>query len=488
MLALDLARNEAGLLLIEVDYISAHHALIDAQTSTPFELSLGWTVALDKERFNGQDALRREHARGPAWRFVGHRGGLGLARAALRRRGPPAQASDHRLARECPAVRRRPAGGVRDERVLVAAAQALHRAGPPGSALRRARDGRGDRSHRRAPSPARRRDGPSACRSSTPSASEPEMAQTWDAIIIGGGHNGLVTAAYLARAGRKVLVLERRYRVGGAAVSEEIYPGFKFSVFSYVVSLLRPEIIRDLDLPRHGLEILPLESTVTPMDNGDYLAAWGDPDKTRREIYRHSPRDAEAMVEFGRLMHHMAQAVKPILSMIPPDPTSLSPRDLLGLLELGTPFPEPGPRALPRALQAHDDELGRLSGRVVRDRRAQGDEVGERDHRHVPRTALAGDRVRPAASLHGGDRRLVPGLGLRQRRHGGHQRGDRRRRPSLRRRDPHRRARHAGPPEARPRHRCGARERRGAARPDRRVESRPAPHVPAPRGGIGAPR
>jgi aminomethyltransferase len=71
MLALDLARNEAGLLLIEVDYISAHHAVIDAQTSTPFELSLGWTVALDKERFIGQDALRAEYARGPAWRFVG---------------------------------------------------------------------------------------------------------------------------------------------------------------------------------------------------------------------------------------------------------------------------------------------------------------------------------------------------------------------------------------------------------------------------------
>src|SRR5204863_2452460 len=94
----------------------------------------------------------------------------------------------------------------------------------------------------------------------------------YDAIIIGGGHNGLVTAAYLARAGRKVVVLERRHLVGGAAVSEEIFPGFKFSVFSYVVSLLRPEIIRDLDLPAHGLQILPLESTVTPMENGDYLA------------------------------------------------------------------------------------------------------------------------------------------------------------------------------------------------------------------------
>ena len=160
----------------------------------------------------------------------------------------------------------------------------------------------------------------------------------YDAIIIGGGHNGLVAAAYLARAGRRTLVLERRPLVGGAAVTEEIYPGFKFSVFSYVVSLLRPEIIRDLDLPRHGLQILPLESTVTPMDNGDYLAGWADPDETRHELERHSPHDAEAMVQFGRLMHHMAMAVKPILGMMPPDPASLSPSDLKGLLKLGTHF------------------------------------------------------------------------------------------------------------------------------------------------------
>jgi phytoene dehydrogenase-like protein len=157
----------------------------------------------------------------------------------------------------------------------------------------------------------------------------------YDAIVVGGGHNGLVCAAYLARAGRKTLVLERRHLVGGAAVTEEVFPGFKFSVFSYVVSLLRPEIIRDLDLPRHGLQILPLESTVTPLDNGDYLAAWADPDETRRELARHSPRDAEAAIEFGRLMHHMAMAVKPILAMVPPDPSSLAPSDLRGLLRLG---------------------------------------------------------------------------------------------------------------------------------------------------------
>src|SRR5262245_60610323 len=97
------------------------------------------------------------------------------------------------------------------------------------------------------------------------------MATPYDAIVIGGGHNGLVNAAYLARAGKKVLVLERRHVVGGAAVTEEVFPGFRFSVCSYVVSLLRPEIIRELDLPRHGLEILPLDGTFTPMPDGDYL-------------------------------------------------------------------------------------------------------------------------------------------------------------------------------------------------------------------------
>src|SRR4029079_15232928 len=94
---------------------------------------------------------------------------------------------------------------------------------------------------------------------------ESRSPMRYDAIVIGGGHNGLVHAAYLARAGRKVLVLERRHLLGGAAVTEEVFPGFNFSVCSYVVSLLTPEIIRELDLPKHGLEILPLDGTFTPM-------------------------------------------------------------------------------------------------------------------------------------------------------------------------------------------------------------------------------
>jgi phytoene dehydrogenase-like protein len=164
------------------------------------------------------------------------------------------------------------------------------------------------------------------------------MSNKYDVIVIGGGHNGLVNAAYLARAGKRVLVLERRHVLGGAAVTEEIFPGFKFSVCSYVVSLLRPEIIRELDLPRHGLEILPLDGTFTPMPNGDYLWRVNDHAKTRREIARHSRLDAEAYDEYGKAMLEMAQFVKPIMNMTPPDPASLNPKGLLELLTMGRRF------------------------------------------------------------------------------------------------------------------------------------------------------
>jgi phytoene dehydrogenase-like protein len=160
----------------------------------------------------------------------------------------------------------------------------------------------------------------------------------YDVVVIGGGHNGLVNAAYLARAGKKVLVLERRHVLGGAAVTEEVFPGFKFSVCSYVVSLLRPEIIRDLDLPRHGLEILPLDGTFTPMPNGDHLWRVNDHGKTHREIARHSKLDAEAYDEFGKAMQAMCRFVKPILSMVPPDPATLNPKELMKLLFIGRRF------------------------------------------------------------------------------------------------------------------------------------------------------
>src|SRR2546430_2210221 len=164
------------------------------------------------------------------------------------------------------------------------------------------------------------------------------MKSKYDVIVIGGGHNGLVNAAYLARAGKRVLVLERRHVLGGAAVTEEVFPRFKFSVCSYVVSLLRPEIIRELNLPRHGLEILPLDGTFTPMPDGDYLWRVNDHAKTRREIARHSKLDAEAYDEYGKAMVEMAHFVKPIMNMTPPDPASLNPKGLLELLTMGRRF------------------------------------------------------------------------------------------------------------------------------------------------------
>ena len=172
------------------------------------------------------------------------------------------------------------------------------------------------------------------------------MAKRYDAVIIGGGHNGLVSAAYLARAGMKTLVLERRHVLGGAAVTEELFPGFRFSVFSYVVSLLRPEIIRELQLPRHGLDILPLDGTFTPLrkgdgpkaGGGDYLWRVNDHGRTVRELRRWSPSDAEAYEEYGQLMVDMARFIKPILSIVPPDLTSLDPRPLRPLAGLARTF------------------------------------------------------------------------------------------------------------------------------------------------------
>jgi phytoene dehydrogenase-like protein len=161
------------------------------------------------------------------------------------------------------------------------------------------------------------------------------MSTTYDAIIIGGGHNGLTCAAYLAKAGRKVLVLEKRHLVGGAAVSEEIYPGFTYTVCSYVVSLLRPEVIQELELAKHGLHILPHDSSFAPMENGDYLAIYADPATTRAELQRHSRRDAEMISQFSQLMYQIAFAVKPILSAVPPNPESPGLRGLQTLRGLG---------------------------------------------------------------------------------------------------------------------------------------------------------
>ncbi|MFM7718897.1 MAG: phytoene desaturase family protein, partial [Actinomycetota bacterium] len=181
------------------------------------------------------------------------------------------------------------------------------------------------------------------------------MGKRYDAVVIGGGHNGLTAAAYLARAGRSVLVLERRHVLGGAAVTEEIFPGFRFSEFSYVVSLLRPEIIRELELPKHGLEILPLDGTITPLDQ-DFLWRRNDHGETIRELRRWSRSDAEAYEEYGQLMAEMARFIKPILSTVPPDVGRINPWEWTDVLGLARTF-----RDLPQRLQATFVQLMTMS-------------------------------------------------------------------------------------------------------------------------------
>ena len=161
------------------------------------------------------------------------------------------------------------------------------------------------------------------------------MAKKYDAIVVGGGHNGLVCAAYLAKAGKSVLVLERRHVLGGAAVTEEVYPGFHYSVASYVVSLFRPHIIRDLNLPKHGYSVIPMECSLTPHQEGPGLCRWGDSAKTRREIARFSPRDAENYPEFGLKMGRLARFAKNIIDQPVPDPVSIHPKELWSLMKLG---------------------------------------------------------------------------------------------------------------------------------------------------------
>ncbi len=169
------------------------------------------------------------------------------------------------------------------------------------------------------------------------------MSASYDLIIIGGGHNGLVTAAYLARAGVKVLVLERRDVLGGACVTEELWPGYKVSTAAYVNSLLRPEIIRDLELKRHGFKMLARNpSSFTPFPDGRSLLMGPNKAQTHREVAKFSAKDADALPKYERMLERVAAFIEPTLIQTPPNPWSFRPANLLKLARLGMGFAKLG--------------------------------------------------------------------------------------------------------------------------------------------------
>ena len=162
--------------------------------------------------------------------------------------------------------------------------------------------------------------------------------KTYDAIIIGAGHNGLTNAAYLAKAGLDVVVVEKNEYIGGAAVSRELHEGWKYSSCSYVCSMMRQAIHRDLDLSRHGLMLVPYMGTVNFGDSGETLVAYHDAEAAHLELKRHSPHDADSMHRFEADLARYSQLIRKTLMRTPPDPTSFKPRDIRELLFLAKQF------------------------------------------------------------------------------------------------------------------------------------------------------
>jgi len=162
----------------------------------------------------------------------------------------------------------------------------------------------------------------------------------YDALVLGAGHNGLTTAAFLARAGLRVLCLEKNDYIGGAAVSRNLYKDWIYSNCSYVCSLLRPEVFRALELERHGLQITPYGGSVTFMENGDYFGSYHDPAVAYREMVRHSRRDADAYVRYSADTRRQCRLIRDFLLTTPPDPASFRLQDLRSLRAIGSKLAE----------------------------------------------------------------------------------------------------------------------------------------------------
>jgi len=162
------------------------------------------------------------------------------------------------------------------------------------------------------------------------------MANEYDAIIIGAGHNGLVTAGYLARAGLRTLVLESRLAVGGACATEEIFPGFKYSTTSYLCSLMQAKVTRDLELEKFGFKVYPKDpASFSPFPDGRYLLMWSDTARTCEEIRKFSGRDAERYPHYEAFIDRLAGFIEPLLLETPPDIARRRFADWQKLLSLG---------------------------------------------------------------------------------------------------------------------------------------------------------
>ncbi len=180
----------------------------------------------------------------------------------------------------------------------------------------------------------------------------------YDAIVIGAGHNGLTSAAYLAKSGLRTMVLERNAYIGGATVSRELHEGWKYSNCSYVCSLLRPEITRDLELPRHGLQVVPYGGGVTFSRNGEHFGNYADHERQYREMCRHSMRDANAYERYSADVIRQTRLIRPFLLRTPPDPTSFKPRDIRELMRFARAFTELGEEGLADALRFWTKSIG----------------------------------------------------------------------------------------------------------------------------------
>ena len=241
----------------------------------------------------------------------------------------------------------------------------------------------------------------------------------YDTIIIGGGHNGLVTAAYLARAGRKVLVLERRELVGGCAVTEEIWPGYRVSTGAYLTSLMQERIVRDLELARFGYQVDAKDPAFfSAFPDGRHFFMWQDRAKTLAEIAKFSRRDAEVYPAYEDQLERISQVVEGLLLTTPPQFPPHGLGDFIDYLKLAARLRGLSAKDIVGAGEDLHAERRRLPGRMVRIRAGEGHARHRRRDRRQRRSALAGHGLHSAAPLHGRRGRASRTVGLRARRHG----------------------------------------------------------------------